>query len=153
MASIAHDFLPVEATMPTDRQRLFVLFFTGTLIDLVILGLFAEFSDNVHVDSFSIALLAAIVLQALLKLTIAIEHRVLALFKGKTGGAWTGLKFFCAWLILFGSKFVILEALTFVFGDRVRFEGMWHGIIWLIAVAVAMVVIEELIVRFYRRLA
>ena len=153
MASIAHDFLPAEATMPTDGQRLFVLFFTGTLIDLVILGLFDEYSANVHVDSFSIALLAAIVLQALLKLTIAVEHRVLARFNGKVGAAWTGLKYFVAWLILFGSKFVILEALTFVFGDRVRFEGLWHGIIWLIAVAVTMVVVEELIVRFYRKLA
>ena len=153
MASIAHDFLPAETTLPTDRQRLFLLFFTGTLIDLVILGLFAEFSNNVHVDSFSIALLAAVVLQALLKLTIAVEHRVLALFKGKVGAAWKGLKFFVAWLILFGSKFVILEALVLVFGDRVRFEGLWHGIIWLIAVAVTMVVVEELIVRFYRKLA
>ena len=153
MASIAHDFLPAEATLPTDRQRLFVLFFTGTLIDLVILGLFAEYSDNVHVDSFSTMLLAAVVLQALLKLTIAIEHRVLALFKGKAGTAWTSLKFFVAWLILFGSKFVILEALTLVFGDSVRFEGLWHGIIWLIAVAVTMVVIEEVIVRVYRKLA
>jgi hypothetical protein len=153
MASIAHDFLPAETTLPSDRQRLFLLFFTGTLIDLVILGLFAEFSGNVHVDSFSIALLAAIVLQALLKLTIAVEHRVLALFKGKSGTAWTGLKFFVAWLILFGSKFVILEALVLVFGDRVRFEGLWHGIIWLIAVAVTMVVVEELIVRLYRKLA
>ncbi len=153
MASIAHDFLPAEATLPTDGQRLFVLFFTGTLVDLVILGLFDEFSANVHVDSFSIALLAAIVLQALLKLTIFVEHRVLARFKGKVGAAWTGLKYFVAWLILFGSKFVILEALTFVFGDRVRFEGLWHGIIWLIAVAVTMVVVEELIVRFYRKLA
>ena len=152
MASIAHDFLPAEATLPTDRQRLFLLFFTGTLIDLVVLGLFAEFTDNVHVDSFSIALLAAVVLQALLKLTIAIEHRVLALFKGKEGGAWKSLKFFVAWLILFGSKFVILEALTLVFGDTVRFEGLWHGIIWLIAVAVTMVVVEELVVRFYRKL-
>ena len=153
MASIAHDFLPAEATLPTDRQRLFVLFFTGTLIDLVILGLFAEYSDKVHVDSFSTMLLAAVVLQALLKLTIAVEHRVLALFKGKVGTAWTSLKFFVAWLILFGSKFVILEALTLVFGDRVRFEGLWHGILWLIAVAVTMVVVEEVIVRFYRKLA
>lgn len=153
MASIAHDFLPAEATLPTDRQRLFLLFFTGTLIDLVILGLFDEFSANVHVDSFSIALLAAIVLQALLKLTIAVEHRVLALFKDKTGAAWKGLKYFVAWLILFGSKFVILEALTLVFGDSVRFEGMWHGIIWLIAVAVTMVVVEEVIVRVFRKLA
>ena len=153
MASIAHDFLPAEATLPSDGQRLFALFFTGTLIDLVILGLFAEYSDHVHVDSFSTILLAAVVLQVLLKLTIAIEHRVLARFAGKVGAAWTSLKFFVAWLILFGSKFVILEALTFVFGDRVRFEGMWHGIVWLIAVAVTMVVAEELVVRLYRKLA
>ena len=123
MASLAHTFLPAETAIPTDRQRLFLLFFTGTLIDLVILGLFDQFSDNVYVESFSIALLAAIVLQALLKLTIAVEHRVLARFKGRAGAAWTATKFFVAWLILFGSKFVILEALTFVFGERVQCEG------------------------------
>ena len=42
MTSIAHDFLPAQATVPTNRQRLFVLFLMGTLIDLVILGLFDE---------------------------------------------------------------------------------------------------------------
>ena len=56
-------------------------------------------------------LLAAIVLQFLLKVTIAAEHRVASHFKGKTGGWWKALRFFCAWLVLFGSKFVILEAL------------------------------------------
>ena len=65
MASIAHDFLPAEAAMPTDRQRLFALFFTGTLIDLVILGLFAEYSDKVYVDTFTTTLLAAIGLAGL----------------------------------------------------------------------------------------
>ena len=153
MASIAHDFLPAEAVMPTDRQRLFVLFFTGTLIDLVILGLFSEYSNHVFVDSFSTALVAAVVLQILLKLTIAAEHRVLALFKGKEGAGWTALKFFVAWLILFGSKFVILEALTVVFGNSVQFHGIWHGIVWLIIVVVTRGVVEELVVRFYRKLA
>ena len=152
MASIAHDFLPAESVLPSDRQRLFVLLFTGTLVDLVVLGLFSEFSEKVHVDTFSTTLLAALVLQLLLKLTIAAEHRVLARFKGKEGLAWKATKFFVAWLILFGSKFVILEALTIVFGDRVRFEGLWHGIVWLIIVVVTMVVIEELVVRLYRRI-
>ena len=152
-ASLAHNFLPAEATLPTDRQRLFVLFFTGTLIDLVVLGLFSEHSDKVYVDSFTTALLAAIVLQFLLKVTIAAEHRVLALFKDKTGAAWKTLKFFVAWLILFGSKFVILEALSLAFGHNVHFEGILHGIVWLIIVVVAMVIIEELVVRFYRKLA
>lgn len=153
MASIAHDFLPAEATLPSDRQRLFVLFFTGTLIDLVVLSLFAEYTDKVFVDSFTTALLAAIVLQVLLKATIAVEHRVLARFKDKTGFAWKSLKYFTAWLILFGSKFVILEALSFAFEKDVHFQGIWHGIVWLIIVVVTMVVVEELVARLYRRLA
>jgi hypothetical protein len=139
--------------MPSDRQRLFVLFFTGTLIDLVVLSLFAEYTDKVFVDSFTTALLAAFVLQVLLKVTIAVEHRVLARFKDKTGFAWKSLKYFTAWLILFGSKFVILEALSFAFEKDVHFEGVWHGIVWLIIVVVTMVVVEELVARLYRRLA
>ena len=152
-ASLVHDFLPAEATLPTDRQRLFVLFFVGTLIDLVVLGLFAEYSNKVHVDTFTTTLLAAIVLQILLKATIAAEHRVLARFKGKEGAAWKTAKYFTAWVILFGSKFVILEALSFAFGDKVRFEGVLHGLVWVIIVVVTMVIIEELVVRFYRRIA
>ena len=153
VAAIAHDFLHSEAKLPTDHQRLFLLFFTGTLIDLVVLGLFAEYSDKVYVDSFTTMLLAAVVLQLLLKVTIAAEHRVLARFKGKTGAAWKAAKFFTAWLILFGSKFVILEALSFVFEKDVHFEGVLHGLVWLIIVVVTMVVVEELVVRFYRKLA
>lgn len=153
MAQVVHDLLPATAELPSDRQRLFMLFFVGTLIDLAVLGLFNEHSDKVHVESFTIALMAAVVLQILLKLTIIAEHRVLALFKGKVGAGWKALKYFCAWLILFGSKFVILEGLTFVFGDSVKFEGVFHGIVWLIIVVVTMVIAEELVARLYRRLA
>ena len=153
MSAHAEALMPVSAQVPSDRQRLFLRYYTGTLIDLVILGLFAEFSSKVIVESFSIALLAAVLLQALLKVTIAIEHRVAGYFKRKGGGFWTFMRWFTAWLILFGSKFVILEALTFAFGGRVRFEGALHGIVWLILVVVVMIIVEELIVRFYRRLA
>lgn len=153
MASLAHDLLPAEAAVPSDRQRLFLLFFTGTLIDLVVLGLFAEFSEQVYVDYFSTALLAAMLLQVLLKVTIIAEHRVLALFEGKKGALWTSFKFFCAWVILFGSKFVILEALALTFGRDIHFTGALHGLVWLILVAVTMVAVEELFVRFLRKLA
>ena len=54
--------------------------------------------------------------------------------------------------MLFGSKFVILEALTLAFGDKVRFGGMFHGIVTLIVVIIVMLVAEEAIVRFYRKL-
>jgi hypothetical protein len=152
MADKIHGFMPASAEMPSDRQRLFLRYFTGVLIDLVVLNLFDEYSDKVEVDSFTLSLLAAVLLQALLKATIALEHKVAAFFKSRPGGFNTFLRYFGAWLVLFGSKFVILEALTFAFGDKVRFEGALHGLVWLIAVVVTMLIAEELIVRIYRNL-
>ena len=144
--------MPASAEAPSNSQRLFVRYFTGILIDLVVLNLFVEYSGKVSVDSFTTSLLAAVLLQVLLKLTIAVEHRVGAFFKARPGGWMKFLRFFFAWLVLFGSKFVILEALAQVFGDKVRFAGRWHGIVTLIVVVIAMLVAEEAIVRLYRRL-
>ena len=146
-----------DALMPvmeySDRQRLFLRYYTGVLIDLVVLSLFDEYSDKVWVSSFTIALLAAVLLQILLKATIAVEHRVAAYFNSKSGGFMKFMRYFCAWLVLFGSKFVILEALSFAFGESVKFEGALHGLVWLIIVVVVMLLAEELMVRVYRKLA
>lgn len=152
MAPANGTFLPATAQAPSDRQRLFMRYFTAVLIDLLVLGLFEEYWDKVHVSSFTIMLLAAVLLQVLLKVTIAIEHVVANFFNARPGGFMKFMRFFCAWLVLFGSKFVILEALTVAFGDRVRFSGVFHGIITLIVVVVVMLLVEEIVVRFYRRL-
>ena len=145
--------MPRSAVAPSDRQRTFARYYTGALIDLVILGLFNEYSDKVHVYDFTTLVLASILLQFMLKWTIIAEHHVLSYFAGKTGFAWKALKLFVAWLILFGSKFVILEALSLAFGDLVQFHGLFHGIVWLIIVVVIMLVGEETVARFYRKLA
>jgi hypothetical protein len=150
MADKIHGFLPASAEMPTDRQRLIVRYLFGVLIDLVVLNLFDEFSDSVTVASFSLSLLAAILLQALLKGTIFVEHQVAVFFKARQGAFMKFMRFAGAWLVLFLSKFVILEAITFVFGDKVRFEGMLHGVVTLIIVVTVMVVTEEAIVRLVR---
>lgn len=136
----------------TNGQRLFLRYFTAILIDLVVLNLFAEFWDKVEIDSFAISLLAAVLLQVLLKLTMAIEHRIAAYFKARPGAMAKFLRIFCAWLVLFGSKFVILAAVDVAFGGAIRFLGAFHGVVSFIVVVVVMLVAEELIVRFYQRL-
>ena len=153
MAATKQPYLvPALADTSTTRQRLFAWYLTAILIDLTILNLFVEFSTWVTIDSFSVSLLAAIVLQILLKLTIAVEHRVAAYVNSKPGGYSKFLRFLCAWPVLFGSKFVILGAIDFLFGDRVDFEGPFQGIVALILVIVAMLAAEECAVRLYRRL-
>ena len=145
--------MPATVEAPTNKQRLFVRYFTAILIDLLVLNLFVEYSKNVTIDSFTTSLFAAVVLQVLLKLAIAVEHRVAEYFKAKKpSGFMTFCRFFFAWVVLFASKFVILEALALVFGDNVRFDGMFHGLLTLIVVVVVMLIAEEVIVRIYRRL-
>ena len=149
MSSLA---VPASAEVPTTGQRLFLRYFTAILVDMVVLGLFAQYWDRVFVSSFSITLLAAILLQVLLKLTLVVEHRVADLWKARSGtGAKIG-RFFSAWGILFGSKFVILYALEIAFADQVHFTGVLHGVVALILVLVVMLAAEEAIVRVYRRL-
>jgi len=143
---------PATAQAPSNKQRLFVLYFTGILIDLTVLNLFVEYSEHVVIDSFTISLLAAVLLQVLLKATLALEHRVAAYYKAKPGGFAKFMRYFTAWLIIFGSKFVILEALAFAFGDSVYFGGPFHGIVVLIVVVIAMLIAEGAIVQLYRRL-
>ena len=145
--------LPASSATFSTRQMLFVRYFTAILIDLVVLNLFVEYSKHVTIDSFTISLLAALLLQILLKLTIAVEHRVAAFFTAKQDGFAKCMRYFCAWIVLFGSKFVILEAIDVAFGDSVSFTGPIHGLVILIVVLVTMVLAEEVIVRIYRRLA
>ena len=138
---------------PSLRQRVFMRYLTATLVDLAVLNLFVEYwREYVAADSFTITLLAAVLLQILLKLTIALEHRLAAFFNARPGGFNKFMRFFSAWLVLFGSKFVILEALALAFGDGLRFGGPFHGIVALIVVVVAMLVVEAALVKFYRRL-
>ena len=135
------------------NQRLFLLFFIGTLIDLVVLNIFAEFWDRVIVASFSVSLLVALVLQLLLKLTLKLEHKAATYFNSKNGAFARILRFLSAWLILFLSKFVILGVINFFFSSYIAFLGPHHGILAFLVVVIAMVVAEEIIYRIYRSLS
>ena len=138
---------------PNSMQRAFSRYFTAVLVDLVILNLFIEYWPTyVSASSFTITLVAAVLLQILLKLTIVLEHKVAAYYNARPGGFNKFMRFFTAWLILFGSKFVILEALVLVLGDRLKFGGPFHGIVALIGVVVVMLAVEVAIVKFYRSL-
>lgn len=143
-------FEPAMVQAVNNRQRLFVRYFLAILIDLVVLNLFNEYSDHVRIDSFTTSLFAAVLLQVLLRLTIMIEHRVAAWFKAMEGGFAVFMRYLSAWLLLFGSKFVILEAISFAFGDGVQFLGRFHGVLVLILVIVTMLLTEELVARIYR---
>jgi len=135
------------------KQELFLRYFTFTLIDLVVLSFFAEYWDKVTITSFGIAFLAAVVLQVLLKLTLALEHRVAEFFQTEATFKMKLYRILSSYAILFGSKFVILGVLQLTFAEEIIFSGMWHGVITFIIVVITILLAEYLINRLYRSLA
>lgn len=121
----------------------------GVLVDVTILALFVEYWDRIVIDSYTIALLTAILLQAMLKATLAVEHRIAALFRDRTGAGAIALRVLATWVLLFGSKVVILETVNIVFGDGVEFGGLLPFII----LVVVMLAAEAIIERVYDALA
>ena len=136
----------------SNRQKLFIRYLVAVLIDLTVLNLFDEFWDLVTISPFSVSVLAAVLLQVLLKATLVLEHKVAGYFNSKSSGFARFMRYFTAWLILFGSKFVMLGAIEFAFGDDVLFSGPLHGVAAFIVVVIVMLVAEELALRIYRRL-
>ena len=56
-----------DTMLLSNRQRLFVRYLLAVLIDLTVLNLFVEYWDKIVIDSFTISLLAAVLLQILLR--------------------------------------------------------------------------------------
>jgi len=140
---------PVSATIPSTRQRLFLRYFMFILIDLVVLNLLAEHWDKVQLQSFTVSLFAAILLQVLLKLTLKLEHHVAGYFKKKSGHSAKAMRLLTTWTILLVSKLIMLKAIDWIFGDKLMFHGPRHILVFIIVV-VAILAAEELVARFVR---
>jgi hypothetical protein len=140
---------PVSVRAPSRGQRLFLGYILFILVDLAVLNFFDEYWHKVEIDSFTISLLAAALLQVLLRLTIALENRIADYFKKKDGKGAKVKRLFASWLVLFGSKFAILEAIDIVFGDRVLFGG----VIPFIVVVIAIIITEAILSKIYAMLA
>ncbi len=130
-------------------QRLFLRFTIAVLVALTVLNLFEEYWDRVEIGSFTISLATALLLQLLLVITIRLERRVADYFKAKPGVAPRIYRALSVWLILLGSKFLMLGAIDLAFGERVLFSGPFHGIVAFIVVVITMILAEESMRKIY----
>ncbi|MGY3571329.1 hypothetical protein [Vibrio paucivorans] len=130
-------------------QRLFVGYTLAILVDLTVLNFFDEYWEYVTIDSFTISFAAAILLQLLLKLSIGLEHKLANYFKTKPGTGAKVMRGISTYIILVGSKFVMLEAINLMFGDKVQFTGPLNGVVAFFAVVFVILISEITVSRIY----
>ncbi len=139
-------------TKLTLKQVLFTRYFTNTLVDLVVLGLFNEFWSKIEINSFLTAMFSALLLQVLLQVSIILEHRSSEYFQAKGGPFTKAMRFVSAWGILFISKLIILWSIGVLFGENFLFHGRYHGVFPFLVLVITILVAESLIRTFYRYL-
>ena len=143
-----------KSTTYNNRQLLFVKYTLFVLIDLMVLGFFNQYWDLVFIETFTVALLAAMLLQFLMQVAIKIEHMVAdQFFGGKTDARSKVLRGVSAWALIFVSKLVILEAINISFGKSFIFGGPMDGLIAFLTVVVVIIIAEQSVAWVSRSLA
>jgi hypothetical protein len=132
----------------TPAQARFVSWVSEVLVDIVVLNLFVEFVHTIVIDSFWISILTAVLLKLMVDAVKGLEHSVSAYFAEREGAVWKAVRFLAVWLILFLSKFVILEAVNFVFGDHVELGSF----IEIVGIIVTMLAANATLVAVYQHL-
>ena len=131
------------------RAQLTYAGWTMTLLAyIVVLNLWVESNDAVVIDSFVISILTAAVLLVLVVIILGLEHRVKAWFAAREGTLYRVLGAASTILILFLSKFVILEVIDVIFGVHVEL-GSFIDVLLLVLI---LILSQKLMVVVWRAL-
>ena len=132
--------------MPTRQQMIFTSWAKDVLIYIIVLNLFVEYNPKIIIDSFTISIFTAVLLKILLEVILKLEHKVSEVFK-----SYKVLRILLVWLILFGSKFLILEVVDMVFGNHVELGKFLDVILLVITLMVAREVIQRIYISLGRK--
>jgi CDP-diglyceride synthetase len=137
-----------HTTVITRAQQIYVSWYVDVLIYTIVLNLFDQFTEVIFFETFLLSILTALLLKLLLVLIDGLVERVRGYFEQKEGTAWKIVGIVVVFGILIVGKLFILEAVNFIFGDRVEL-GHFVSVIVLI---LTMIITRELAEWIYHRL-
>ncbi|MFV1990619.1 MAG: hypothetical protein ACC652_07745 [Acidimicrobiales bacterium] len=128
----------------TEKQYQFASWTADVLVYIVVLNLFVEFVDAIIIESFWISILTAVLLKGLLDAVVGLEHRVGEFFELREGSTAKILRFGSQFLILFTSKFIILEIVNLVFGEVVELGNFLDVLVLIIGMMLARAIVKRI---------
>ena len=112
---------------------------------VVVLNLFVEYLPQVISETFTLSLLTAVLLKGVLEIVVAAKNRVKARFRQASTPIGKVVAAVLLWVVLFGSKFLVLEVVALVFGDRVSLGGFFSVTALILVLLVSRAVVRRLL--------
>lgn len=117
---------------------------------VVVLNLFVEYLPQVLSETFTLSLLTAVLLKGVLEIVVAAKSRVKARFREASTPVGRVMAAVMLWLVLFGSKFLVLEAVDLVFGARVSLGGFFSVTLLILALLLSRAAVRRLLQGAHR---
>ena len=114
---------------------------------VVVLNLFVEYVPQILTETFTISLLTAVLLKGVLEVVLVAKNRVKTRFKQASTPAGKVVAAFMLWAVLFGSKFLVLEAVGLVFGARVSLGGFFSVTFLIVVLMLSRAAVRRLLRR------
>lgn len=92
---------------------------------VVVLNLAVEYVPAVISETFTLSLLTAVLLKLVLEVVVRMKDRAKSRFKAAQTPLARTAAGIGLWLVLVGSKFVVLELVALLFGDYVQLGGFF----------------------------
>jgi hypothetical protein len=92
---------------------------------LVVLGLFIQWFPAVISETFTLALVTAILLKVVLEVVLRVKKRIVGRIRDSHSGLVRLVNAAALLLVLPGSKFLVLEAVALLFGGQVYLGGFF----------------------------
>lgn len=112
---------------------------------VVVLNLFVEYLPQVISETFTLSLLTAVLLKCVLEIVLVAKNRVKARFRQASTPMGKLVAAVLLWVVLFGSKFLVLEVVDLVFSDRVSLGGLFAVTGLIIALLLSRAAVRRLL--------
>jgi len=132
-----------DAAAPVDPRVAAAV--VDVFVYVVVLNLFVEYFPQVVSETFTFSLLTAVLLKGVLEVVVAVKKRVKARFRAASTPFGKVVAAFTLWLVLFGSKFVVLELIHLVFRDSVRLGGFFSVTLLIIVLMLSRAAVRKLL--------
>jgi len=131
---------PAEAVEP-----LVAAVIVDVFVYTVVLNLFVEYFPQVISETFTLSLLTAGLLKGVLEVVLVAKNRVKTRFRQASTPVGKVVAGLLLWLVLFGSKFLVLEAVDVVFGTRVSLGGFFSVTLLILVLLVSRAAVRHLL--------
>jgi len=140
------DHVPDQGGDAADRlQPRIAAAVVDVFVYVVVLNLFVEYLPQVISETFTLSLLTAILLKGVLEIVVAAKNRVKARFRQASTPIGKVVAAVLLWVVLFGSKFLVLEVVALVFRDRVSLGGFFSVTALILVLLVSRAVVRRLL--------